>query len=229
MFNLSNLLPVILSGVMFFSGLGGTMPQVSTQTVQNGTSVATYSVVQLPDSVRSKHPELASAGNSLNAAEKKDAEEYVADNANGPKDNPYTSKSSIQVLRSDDQILSAVRKTEYNGGAHPAVLYSGVNLDPNTGYALTAKDVLQNPNALARKVADSVISQNPTMAFDRQQLEDGVKAAFKDGSLAFAIDDDTLHVYVDENVTGAHVYGTYEVKIPLAGSGVVKDAHVADK
>ncbi len=69
----------------------------------------------------------------------------------------YSMQSKVILKRADEKILSYLREDySFTGGAHPSTAYLSYNYDPETGEALTLRDVVTDYDGLYEKVLEAL-------------------------------------------------------------------------
>lgn len=69
----------------------------------------------------------------------------------------YSMQSKVILKRADEKILSYLREDySFTGGAHPSTAYISYNYDPETGKALTLRDVVTDYDGLYEKVLEAL-------------------------------------------------------------------------
>lgn len=196
-------------------------------TFRAGQASGQYTVITLSSGSQKKYPRLEEQVQDVNRRNKEEVEKEVREL--GAQGFPLSYSVKITPTRLTRTLFSAKEEKLYSGGAHPTLLYSAINLDPETGNVLKPKDVLQNRDALVDAVLERLFAEAPELEslktealFDGSTLKERLSKQFDDGTLAFTLDKANLHIYLDENTLDIHARGTYDLTFPREGSPYVQ-------
>ena len=136
-----------------------------------------------------------------------DGEEYSVD---------YVDETSIEIVRADDRLFSALISSYSDaGGAHPSHYTYSINIDTNTGHSINLSEVVIDKEALWKKIREKIFEKYPE---NKEEIENYLVCEC-------AMDGDPFEIKMSEDsytwtmsYEGIHIYfSPYEIASYAAG------------
>lgn len=133
---------------------------------------------------------------------------------------PYSSNTSISVMRADDTVLSLlVNYSDYMGGAHGMYGHSGENFDPKTGKSLSLEDVCSDIERLGEIVYEKLMTEySDEYFFD---VESVIEESVNEKSFAWTINNYGVNIYFQPYEIAAYAAGSFNILVSFDEYGEI--------
>ena len=133
------------------------------------------------------------------------------------------------VLRADSTCFSGYMTNTHLGYAYPTVSYSAVLIDSNKGGMWIPTDIFRDgvaPETIDAAIEKELLVTNPMLTnalymstAANPALHDKIMDALRKNEVPFAVSSDAVYALVSEGVLGAHLYGSYALRLPFSEYG----------
>ena len=133
------------------------------------------------------------------------------------------------VLRADSTCFSGYMTNTHLGYAYPTVSYSAVLIDSNKGGMWIPTDIFRDgvaPETIDAAIEKELLATNPMLTnalymstAANPALHDKIMDALRKNEVPFAISSDAVYALVSEGILGAHLYGSYALRLPFSEYG----------
>ena len=133
------------------------------------------------------------------------------------------------VLRADSTCFSGYMTNTHLGYAYPTVSYSAVLIDSNKGGMWIPTDIFREgvaPETIDAAIEKELLATNPMLTnalymstAANPALHDKIMDALRKNEVPFAISSDAVYALVSEGILGAHLYGSYALRLPFSEYG----------
>ena len=133
------------------------------------------------------------------------------------------------VLRADSTCFSGYMTNTHLGYAYPTVSYSAVLIDSNKGGMWIPTDIFRDgvaPETIDAAIEKELLATNPMLTnalymstAANPALHDKIMDALRKNEVPFAVSSDAVYALVSEGILGAHLYGSYALRLPFSEYG----------
>ena len=133
------------------------------------------------------------------------------------------------VLRADSTCFSGYMTNTHLGYAYPTVSYSAVLIDSNKGGMWIPTDIFREgvaPETIDAAIEKALLATNPMLTnalymstAANPALHDKIMDALRKNEVPFAVSSDAVYALVSEGILGAHLYGSYALRLPFSEYG----------
>ena len=133
------------------------------------------------------------------------------------------------VLRADSTCFSGYMTNTHLGYAYPTVSYSAVLIDSNKGGMWIPTDIFRDgvaPETIDAAIEKALLATNPMLTnalymstAANPALHDKIMDALRKNEVPFAVSSDAVYALVSEGILGAHLYGSYALRLPFSEYG----------
>ena len=133
------------------------------------------------------------------------------------------------VLRADSTCFSGYMTNTHLGYAYPTVSYSAVLIDSNKGGMWIPTDIFRDgvaPETIDAAIEKALLATNPMLTnalymstAANPALHDKIMDALWKNEVPFAVSSDAVYALVSEGILGAHLYGSYALRLPFSEYG----------
>ena len=133
------------------------------------------------------------------------------------------------VLRADSTCFSGYMTNTHLGYAYPTVSYSAVLIDSNKGGMWIPTDIFRDgvaPETIDAAIEKELLVTNPMLTnalymstAANPALHDKIMDALRKNEVPFAVSSDAVYALVSEGILGAHLYGSYALRLPFSEYG----------
>ena len=133
------------------------------------------------------------------------------------------------VLRADSTCFSGYMTNTHLGYAYPTVSYSAVLIDSNKGGMWIPTDIFRDgvaPETIDAAIEKALLAENPMLTnalymstAANPALHDKIMDALRKNEVPFAVSSDAVYALVSEGILGAHLYGSYALRLPFSEYG----------
>ena len=133
------------------------------------------------------------------------------------------------VLRADSTCFSGYMTNTHLGYAYPTVSYSAVLIDSNKGGMWIPTDIFREgvaPETIDAAIEKELLATNPMLTnalymstAANPALHDKIMDALRKNEVPFAVSSDAVYALVSEGILGAHLYGSYALRLPFSEYG----------
>ena len=133
------------------------------------------------------------------------------------------------VLRADSTCFSGYMTNTHLGYAYPTVSYSAVLIDSNKGGMWAPTDIFRDgvaPETIDAAIEKALLATNPMLTnalymstAANPALHDKIMDALRKNEVPFAVSSDAVYALVSEGILGAHLYGSYALRLPFSEYG----------
>ena len=133
------------------------------------------------------------------------------------------------VLRADSTCFSGYMTNTHLGYAYPTVSYSAVLIDSNKGGMWIPTDIFRDGVAsetIDAAIEKALLATNPMLTnalymstAANPALHDKIMDALRKNEVPFAVSSDAVYALVSEGILGAHLYGSYALRLPFSEYG----------
>ena len=133
------------------------------------------------------------------------------------------------VLRADSTCFSGYMTNTHLGYAYPTVSYSAVLIDSNKGGMWIPTDIFRDgvaPETIDAAIEKELLATNPMLTnalymstAANPALHDKIMDALRKNEVPVAVSSDAVYALVSEGILGAHLYGSYALRLPFSEYG----------